>query len=519
MVANGPDDDPLPLKANANTAFSGYYNYGAGFLFDDSTSGAGTISEMNEVIAKAKRNGELIHPMIGGEDILESPSVEARRFVIDFQDMTEDEAKTWPDLYNIVEQRVKPERQNCNRERLRKVWWQFGETRPGLRRASAGLSRILMHPFPSKYLSFAFVPGDFYIASPHVAITKDEFVVFGLLQSRVHEWWALFLASSMEDRLRYTLSDCFETFPFPELHKQYEGLERISSTYYQLRSDAMLKTGEGLTQLYNRFHSPDEQDPSILELRRIHAEMDVAVLLAYDWFDLARRAAQPDFCQFLLEYEEDDEDDASDSSSTRQKKKPWRYRWPDDFRDEVLARLLELNEQRHKEELLLVKGESTESKPTKAPSKKPAKATPLFDLLDNIDLDRDERLILLIVDLFKRITRMALDEAFIAMKYPKLRKSRLGLGDPPKSVPRTDVGRDALIGGLVDRGFLIKHPSDHQQVWKLGASAPALATTAAERQALDETKAIFQKSIDSNDDLASYKEGVTDAKPGLVSIA
>ncbi|MFC1758152.1 hypothetical protein ACFL2H_05205, partial [Planctomycetota bacterium] len=26
-------------------------------------------------------------------------------------------------------------------------------------------------------------------------------------------------------------------------------------------------------------------------------------------------------------------------------------RWPDEFRDEVLARLLELNEQRHKEEL------------------------------------------------------------------------------------------------------------------------------------------------------------------------
>ena len=41
-----------------------------------------------------------------------------------------------------------------------------------------------------------------------------------------------------------------------------------------------------------------------------------------------------------------------------QRKKPWRYRWPDDFRDEVLARLLELNEQRHKEELLAGSSES-----------------------------------------------------------------------------------------------------------------------------------------------------------------
>ena len=39
-------------------------------------------------------------------------------------------------------------------------------------------------------------------------------------------------------------------------------------------------------------------------------------------------------------------------SRKSRKKKPWRLRWPDEFRDEVLARLLELNEQRHKEELL-----------------------------------------------------------------------------------------------------------------------------------------------------------------------
>jgi hypothetical protein len=36
----------------------------------------------------------------------------------------------------------------------------------------------------------------------------------------------------------------------------------------------------------------------------------------------------------------------------RKRKKPWRYRWPDDFRDEVLARLLELNKQRAEQERL-----------------------------------------------------------------------------------------------------------------------------------------------------------------------
>ena len=38
---------------------------------------------------------------------------------------------------------------------------------------------------------------------------------FCALQSRPHEIWARFFGSSMKDDLRYTPSDCFETFPFP----------------------------------------------------------------------------------------------------------------------------------------------------------------------------------------------------------------------------------------------------------------------------------------------------------------
>lgn len=33
------------------------------------------------------------------------------------------------------------------------------------------------------------------------------------------------------------------------------------------------------------------------------------------------------------------------------KKLPWRYRWPDDVRDDVLARLLALNAERYAEEV------------------------------------------------------------------------------------------------------------------------------------------------------------------------
>ena len=112
----------------------------------------------------------------------------------------------------------------------------------------------------------------------------------------------------------------------------------------------MVSSNEGLTKTYNRFHSPEEVDEGILELRRLHGLMDGAVLRAYGWDKLAAQAEAPDFCEFLLDYEEEEDDDPPGTKKKSKKKKPWRYRWPDDFRDEVLARLLELNEQRHREE-------------------------------------------------------------------------------------------------------------------------------------------------------------------------
>jgi hypothetical protein len=141
----------------------------------------------------------------------------------------------------------------------------------------------------------------------------------------------------MKDDLRYTASDCFDTFPFPENWESHPALEVAGRAYYEFRAALMVRNDEGLTKTYNRFHDPDEADLDILNLRELHATMDRAVLDAYRWTDI------PTDCKFLLDYEIDQEEWGD-------RKKPWRYRWPDEARDEVLARLLELNAERAKEE-------------------------------------------------------------------------------------------------------------------------------------------------------------------------
>jgi len=161
----------------------------------------------------------------------------------------------------------------------------------------------------------------------------------------------------MKTDLRYSASDCFETFPFPENFETDPRLEAAGKAYYEFRAALMVRNNEGLTKTYNRFHDPGETSPDILQLRDLHATMDRAVLDAYTWTDI------PTACEFLLDYEDDPDED--EPAGGRQRKKPWRYRWPDAFRDEVLALLLDLNKTRAEEEKL-----------TALPPAKPKKATP-----------------------------------------------------------------------------------------------------------------------------------------------
>jgi hypothetical protein len=48
----------------------------------------------------------------------------------------------------------------------------------------------------------------------------------------------------------------------------------------------MLATEQGLTKMYNALKCTDSDDSRVLELRRLHEEMDRVVLDAYGWTDI-----------------------------------------------------------------------------------------------------------------------------------------------------------------------------------------------------------------------------------------
>ena len=140
----------------------------------------------------------------------------------------------------------------------------------------------------------------------------------------------------MKDDLRYTPTDCFQNFPLAENYESRNHLHHVVSEYLAFRSEAMKNSNLGLTKTYNRFHDPLDMEAEILELRRLHAAMDDAVLRAYDWDDLA------DLCKPGGEAEPRFLHDTDEPEFAYQK----RYHWPAWFRDKVLAKLLELNKER-----------------------------------------------------------------------------------------------------------------------------------------------------------------------------
>jgi hypothetical protein len=362
LFHTGSNEDPGALIANQGFCFLGTNVVGEGFKFDDTDVKQQTwpLSRMHELIRDNPRNQERIFPFIGGEELNDSPTQTPHRYIIDFGEMSESESRRWPDLMYLVEQRVKPIRMaDKSDESVKKYWWRHGRRRIELYRRMETINSVIVCSQTSKYRTFTRVSTGIVFSTKVVVFTFDKLNLFTLLHSRIHELWALYFGSSLEDRPVYTPSDCFETFPFPPNWESDPRLEEAGRVYYEFRAALMVRKDEGLTKTYNRFHDPNERDPDILKLRALHADMDRAVLAAYGWTDIATD------CDFYLDYE-------IDEATWGDKKKPYRYRFPDAVRDDLLARLLDLNQARYREEVAA--GLHPGAQPKAPTGQKPARA-------------------------------------------------------------------------------------------------------------------------------------------------
>jgi len=199
-------------------------------------------------------------------------------------------------------------------------------------------------------------------------LTTDRWDLYAVMQSTLHEVWARKYSGSLETRLRYSGSKCFDTFAFPDdlWQTASPALVAIGEQYHEHRKSLMLSLWLGLTDVYNLFHARDlspvkvakvSKKPAeesergyqgLLELRRLHREIDIAIRDAYGWQNL-------DLGHDFHDVETLPEDDRV------------RYTISPDARKEVLRRLLALNHAR-------AEAEKAAAKPTKPTRGKKAPA-------------------------------------------------------------------------------------------------------------------------------------------------
>jgi hypothetical protein len=303
---------PFRLHENAGLCFQGSIILGTGFVLRP--------EEAEHLIENDLRNADVLLPYLNGEDVNSSPVQKASRWVINFFDWSLERAETYLDCMAVVREKVKPERdRNRYSRQARENWWQFERSRPELHRAIEGLERALVIAQVSKPVTPAFVANDQVYDQKLVVFAYSSDAHLGLIASSFHRQWAITYSSTLETRTSYTPTDCFETFPQPELTEAVGQAGKALNTH---RRALMLERWEGLTKTYNRVHDPAERAEDIVELRRLHIELDHAVAVAYGWDDLPMD---------------------HDFYDTRQ---GVRYTLGPATRTELLDRLLELNHER-----------------------------------------------------------------------------------------------------------------------------------------------------------------------------
>lgn len=258
------------LKANLNKCFQGITPVGTGFII--------TEQQVEDWLKVNSSNQEVLKLLSDATSLTESPHSIPQRWIIDFNNMSIEEASNYQLPFEYIKATVKPERDKNRRDVTRINWWKYGEKRPAMRQAIVLLSCYFNIPRHSKWFIFVpaqlnWLPGD----STNV-VASDDFYILGILTSKIHRLWVKAQSSTLKGDTRYTHNTCFETFPFPQMadNKLIDKIRVKTEELHEYRTQQMEAKQCGITMLYNKFfNEPTSQ------LYKLHQQLDQLVMQAY----------------------------------------------------------------------------------------------------------------------------------------------------------------------------------------------------------------------------------------------
>ena len=290
---------PLECREGNEVMFMGTIYLGDGFVLNENQSA--------ELYTRGVSNGA-IRSLLNGKEVNSSPRQMPERKIIfleRYETLHEAESHE-PVAVDHLRTHVLPNRLAQKNERAKARWWRYYRFNEVCYQNLRSLEACFVAARTTKYLSFSAMPTDYIFSDALYVLTTDRWDLFTVVQSTLHEVWARKYSGSLKQDLRYSPSKCFDTFAFPAGLWQTAdiGLVKLGERYHAHRKALMQSLWLGLTKVYNLFHSRDlshemvtqvsKRDAetaaagyeALLELRRLHVALDIAVRDAYGWQDL-----------------------------------------------------------------------------------------------------------------------------------------------------------------------------------------------------------------------------------------
>ena len=222
-------------------------------------------TEKNDIINE--NNSELLKTLIGSQEFINGEE----RFCLWITDKNFDIALSCPKIRTRIEA-VRNMRLNSPKQATIKDAdrpHQFSEIR------YQPTDAIIVPSVSSErreYIPIGFVDKNTVISNSAFAVYDAELWLFSLLTSKIHNVWVRTVGGRLEERIRYSATLCYNTFPFPKITKeQKEHLTELAEEVLLTRENHTEMT---LGEMYNPETMPDD-------LKQAHHELDIAVEQCY----------------------------------------------------------------------------------------------------------------------------------------------------------------------------------------------------------------------------------------------
>jgi hypothetical protein len=277
-----------PLLSNAGVCSDGVKLHGSGFILSP--------EEASELINTDEQVKDVVRPYRNGRDVAQRSR---GLWVIDFGMRDESEAKAYHRPYQIVRDRVKPQRDANNDRSTREKWWNFGRNREEFRPALDRTARFIVTVDTARHRYFLFMPPETVCDDKLVCVALQDSFSLGVLSSAIHAAWATAAGGRLgvgNDPV-YVKTRCFDAFPFPDAGDALRArigfaAERLD----QHRKSALARDVRvTMTGMYNVVEKLRSGEPLLPKERKIHEvaacdilrdlhdELDGLVAEAYRW--------------------------------------------------------------------------------------------------------------------------------------------------------------------------------------------------------------------------------------------